>query len=110
MSLIGNKATLTTTAQLALAFVWAYAASCDTAKRPIDLRLAEAKLQGMYVAANAVGYGHTEFHVNITVHEVMRDHPMPAWQATGVNHARDEWEVLAMGAVQEALDAIKVGA
>lgn len=96
MSLIKNKADLSYTKTLALAFVWAYAASVDTTKRRIDLRLAEAKLQGMYVAANAVGYGHTEFHVNLTVHEYMRDRPMPAWQATGVNHARDTWELESM--------------
>lgn len=105
MSLI-KKNTLSTTARVALAFVWAYAATVDGTKRKIDIRLAEAKLSGLTVAAYAFGYGHTEYHVQLTVHEVMRDHPMPAWQATGVNHTRDEWEVLALAAVQEALDSI----
>lgn len=106
MSLI-KKSTLSTTARLALAFVWAYSATADGTKRKIDLRLAEAKLAGMTVAAYAFGYGSTEYHVGLTVHEVMRDYPIPAWQTTGINHVRDEWEVVAMAAVQEALDSIK---
>lgn len=100
-----DRLQLTGTESLALKLVWAFAAAAS-AERPIDQKIESAKLHGMTIAANALGFGHTEYEVSLEVHEVMRDRPLPAWKITGVNAERDAWERDCMVAVTTALNSI----
>jgi hypothetical protein len=78
------------TQRLAVALAYAYQRTLE-AERPIDKKVAEAKLAGMCKAANDVGYGRTESHVRMMVQGFMIDHPKPEYNAMD-GSARIAWE------------------
>ena len=93
------------TERLAYRLIWAWARLVADGIRPIDRRLAATEFAGMCKAANAVGYGNTENHVDMVVREVMRDRPQPAFNATN-GAARIAWEKAATAFLAHELDGI----
>lgn len=90
-----------------LAFKLAYAfARLEGAERPIDVKVALAELRGMTKGANAVGYGHTDHHVEMVVREFYRDHPIPPFNPTN-GSSRIEWENKVLAKLGDELEAIK---
>jgi hypothetical protein len=89
--------------RLAFRLMWAYARMVFIGQRPIDRKVTAAEFSGMCKAANAVGYGHTENHVDMVVRDVMNTRPQPAFNNGA---ARIEWEREATAALTAALDEI----
>ncbi|AVO21442.1 hypothetical protein PBI_NILO_44 [Mycobacterium phage Nilo] len=102
-----DRLKLTATESLALKLIWAWANTLDPHLNRNQRNIAQAKLEGMTVAANAVGYGHTDFQVQLLVHETMQKHPMPERRLTGKNTELAQWEAEAMQALATELDKIK---
>lgn len=100
-----DKGKLSHIETLALRFIWQWFKIAN-ATRPIDTKTLTAELQGMCKAANAMGVGHTESHVSITVHEVMRNYPAPAPKYVGDQTERDTWEYESLTALAAALQEI----
>jgi hypothetical protein len=91
------------TERLAYRLVWAYTRTVR-APRP-DRKAAAAEFAGMAKAANAVGYGHTETHVDLVVRDVMDARPQPPFNATN-SAGRIAWEKEATAALTAALNDI----
>lgn len=94
------------TERLAYRLMWAWARLMIEGQRPIDAKLASAEFRGMAKAANAMGYGMTETHVEMTVGDIMRHRPQPPYSAMN-SGPRIAWEKEATAALTEALEEIK---
>lgn len=94
------------TERLAYRLVWAYARMVFIGQRPIDRKVTAAEFAGMCKAANAVGYGNTESHVDMIVRDVMSTRPLPDYNATD-GSKRIAWEQESTAALTAELDGIK---
>lgn len=64
----------------------------EEATRPIDKKVAKAELAGMFKAANRLGLGMTETHIEITFLDHLRHMTdRPHYNAVN-NSARKEWD------------------
>ena len=63
----------------------------EHAQRPVDRKVAQAELSGMCKAASALGFGHTDTHVEMMVRDVYRMVPAFVYSPTNAR-SRVEWE------------------
>lgn len=91
--------------RLAFRLIYVYVKVLD-AERAIDFRLANAEFLGMCKGANAVGFGHTESHVDSLVRENAVKYPKPVYNPTNAT-SRIEWEDKATAALAAELEATR---
>lgn len=77
------------------------------AKRPVDIKTAEAVLAGSYDVLFALGFGGTPFHVRMTALDVIRSTrtARPEFRAVG-NEALRDWDNAQAQALADALAEI----
>lgn len=52
-------------------------ARIDDVLTPHDMELAQAEFSGMCKAVNAIGFGHSEHHIEMLVRQAYREQPVP---------------------------------